>query len=306
MSRIHEALTKAKLEEDTLTAPTDILPSVLQTRIAPKGVDSGKSTETKFSPPAVSSSGAGLRFEDIQEGCTHLDWRPDPQTDVFTNPDLGSEAAEQFRTLRSRMHYLRTEQPLRTVLVTSAIAGDGKTFVAANLARAIVRQAERRVLLIDADLRSPRLHSLLGAPASPGLAEYLSGSNDEMSVIQHGQEGGLYFIGGGKAVSNASELLSNGRLKALIETTAPSFDWVIIDSPPCLPVADASVIASQCNGVLLVVRAGSTPSSAANKACNELRKRNVIGVVFNGVDARMLPYGAYTGRRPYPQRLRAT
>jgi len=306
MSRIHEALRKAELERDPATGRTDIrtpAAPALQTSITPKREEVLNLTETKLSPlPLVSLGGAGLRFEDINENCKHLDWRPNPLTDVFANPELGPEAAEQFRTLRSRLYHLRAEKPLRVLLITSAISGDGKTFVATNLARVIVRQADRRVLLIDADLRSSRLHIPLGALATPGLSEYLGGSADEMGVIQHGQEGGLYFIAGGKPASNASELLSNGRLKILIERTAPCFDWIIVDSPPCLPVADASVIAGLCDGVLLVVRAGSTPSSAANKACNELRKRNVIGIVLNAVDARTLSYGSYSGRAPYGQK----
>jgi protein-tyrosine kinase len=208
------------------------------------------------------------------------------------------EAAEQFRTLRSRLYQLRAEKKLRVVLVTSAIANDGKTFVASNLAQVIVRQPDRHVLLIDADLRSSNMHAVMGAPLAPGLSDYLSGAADEAAVIQHGQEGGLYFIAGGKSASNASELLSNGRLKALIENAASCFDWVIIDSPPCLPVADASLMAGLCDGVLLVVRASATPVSAANKVARELQKRNLLGVVLNAVDEKTLSYGSYYGR-PY-------
>jgi protein-tyrosine kinase len=296
MSRIHEALKKAELEGNAVTALTGTRPPEQQTGFASKRENLVKLAEINLPPPVDATAwDAGLRFEDIKERCAHVDWRPDPLKDVFANTELGLEAAEQFRTLRSRLYHLRAEKPLRVILVTSPIPGDGKTFVAANLARAIVRQADRRVLLIDADLRLSRLHVSLGAPANPGLGEYLGGSKDEMAVIQHGQEGGLYFIAGGKHASNPSELLSNGRLKTLIECTAPCFDWIVIDSPPCLPVADATVIAGLCDGVLLVVRAGSTPSSGAHKACNELRKSNVVGVVLNAVDVRALSYGTYSG-----------
>ena len=133
----------------------------------------------------------------------------------------------------------------------------------------------------------------------PGLGEYLNGAADEMSVIQHGQEGGLYFIAGGKAVSNASELLSNGRFKNLLERAAPCFDWIIIDSPPCVPVADASMIARLCDGIVLVVRSGSTPLSAARKACQELQNKKLIGVLLNAVDEKTLTYSSYYGRGTY-------
>jgi protein-tyrosine kinase len=302
MSRIHEALKKAELEGNAVTAITDTRLPEKQTSVSSKREDLVEFTEISLPSSAnVSPRAASLRFEDIRESCARVNWQPDPLKDVFTNRDLGSEAAEQFRTLRSRLYHLRGEKPLRVILVTSAISGDGKTFVASNLAHAIVRQADRRVLLIDADLRSSRLHIPLGAPANPGLCEYLGGSAGEMAVIQHGREDGLYFIAGGKQVSNASELLSNARLKTLIERTAPCFDWIIIDSPPCLPVSDASVIAELCDGVLLVVRSGSTPSRAAHRACDELRKRNVIGIVLNGVNEKSLPYGSYYGQGQYGQ-----
>jgi capsular exopolysaccharide synthesis family protein len=194
---------------------------------------------------------------------------------------------------------LQAEKKLRVVLVTSAIANDGKTFVASNLAQVIVRQPDRHVLLIDADLRASNMHAVMGAAAAPGLSDYLSGTADEMAAIQHGREGGLYFIAGGKSASNASELLSNGRLKTLIENAASCFDWVIIDSPPCLPVADASVLAGFCDGILLVVRASATPLSAANKVARELQKRNLLGVVLNAVDEKTLTYGSYYGRGHY-------
>jgi protein-tyrosine kinase len=164
------------------------------------------------------------------------------------------------------------------------LPGEGKTFVTGNLAQAIVRQPDRRVLMIDSDLRCSRLHVPLGAPSNPGLTDYLRGEADEMAVIQHGQEGNLCFIPGGNEVTNPSELLLNGRMKTLLDRVTPVFDWVILDSPPCLPVADASVLAEFVDGILMVVRAASTPSHTAQRACQELKSRNLIGVVLNAME----------------------
>jgi capsular exopolysaccharide synthesis family protein len=133
-------------------------------------------------------------------------------------------------------------------------------------------------------MRCPRLHQALGAPQTPGLTDYLRGDADEMSVIQSGAEGNLFFIGGGTKVSNPSELLSNGRLNVLLKRVAHAFDWVLIDAPPCLPVADATVIADSCDGILFVVRAGSTPGAVAQRAFQELKGRNILGVVLNAVE----------------------
>jgi len=105
-----------------------------------------------------------------------------------------------------------------------------------------------------------------------------------MAVIQHGQEGNLCFIPGGNEVTNPSELLSNGKFKTLLDRVTPVFDWVILDSPPCLPVADACVLAELVDGVLMVVRAAATPSQTAQRACQELRGRNLIGVVLNAME----------------------
>ena len=287
MSRIHEALKKATQERaanpaaDNGTLPTDTIPAQMERSSSAPAVLSDLATGAGSFAPLPSGH---LRFDDLRARCTHPDWHLDPSVNVFFNAQLSPHAAEQFRTLRTRLYQLRSSQSLRTILVTSALASEGKTFVTNNLAQAIVHQPDRRVLIIDADLRCARLHLPLGAPAGPGLSDYLRGQADEMAVIQHGQEGKLCFIPGGNEVANPSELLSNGRLKKLLDHVTPIFDWVILDSPPCVPVADASILAALCDGVLLVVRAASTPTHVAQRACQELKGRNIGGVVLNAID----------------------
>jgi len=232
--------------------------------------------------PATGSS-QYLRFDDLRARCAHPVWHLDPNVNVFVNPESSAQGSEQFRTLRSRLYQMRSNQPLRTLLVTSSIPTEGKTFVTNNLAQAIIRQPDRRALIIDADLRRSRLHVPLGAPSSPGLTDYLRGTADITSIIQQGQEGNLCFIPGGDEVTNPSELIANGRMKMLLDRLAPIFDWIILDSPPCLLVADASILADLCDGVLLVARAGVTPAATAQRACQELRGRNVVGVVLNAM-----------------------
>jgi protein-tyrosine kinase len=205
---------------------------------------------------------------------------------------------EQFRALRTRLYQLRETSPLRKILVTSAMAGEGKTFVASNLAQAIARERDRRVLLIDGDLRSPTLHLPLAAPLTPGVSEYLRDEISDADIIQHGQEGNLCFIAAGKSGSEPSELLSNGRLEKLLDRLAPLFDWVIVDSPPCLPVVDANVLAGLCDGVLLVVKAGSTPSVAVERARKELQKRKLVGAILNAV-GELETYGSYYADYPH-------
>ena len=293
MSRIHEALKKAEQERaagvaqdaasppnETISAPTD--PATDGHDPRSWRVTSGADVEPGTIPPTASEH-AFLRFDELRQRCAHPEWNLDPNLNVFANEALSEHGAEQFRTLRSRLYQCRDNQSLRSLLVTSSVPGEGKTFVTVNLAQGIVRQPDRRAIIIDADLRCPRVHALLGAPKVPGLTDYLRGEADEAGVIQYGPEGNLCVIPGGNEVTNPSELLSNGRLGALIKRLVPVFDWILLDSPPCLPVADASILAAVCDGVLLVVKAGSTPSPVAQRARQELQTRNVVGVVLNAV-----------------------
>ncbi len=309
MSRIHEALKRAQqeravMQQASATALANELASIETSGgdSAPVAVADDHKHPSIIAPPP----GDHLQFDELKAHCAHPHWHPDPNESFFLNSDSTTHGAEQFRTLRSRLYQLRGNQPLRTILVTSSLPAEGKTFLANNLAQAFVRQPDCHVLLIDADLRRPRLHIPLGAPLAPGLTDYLRAEASEMAVIQHGQEGNLCFISGGKEVKDPSELLSNGRLKILLERVKPAFDWVILDSPPCLPVADASGLADLCEGVLLVVRAGSTPAEVAQRSCQELQSKNVLGVVLNAVDKKHSNssyYGPY-GHAGEPNRSR--
>lgn len=293
MSRIHEALKKAaeersvKLSHAKRDAPLDVSKDIRKSYpIGNNGIPPelrDLRTEERITP---------FSFEELAEGCVHPKWEPDGRFDVFRDRGAAKIGAEKFRTLRSRLYQLAGTKSLKTLLITSSVAAEGKTFVAVNLGRCFVQQPDRRVLLIDADLRAPRLHTSLGAPTNPGLAEYLCGNIDECAVIQRGKNENLFFIPSGNEISNPSELLSNGRLQRLLNLVAPAFDWVLIDSPPALPVHDASVLADLCDGVLFVVKAGSTDHQVAEKAVSEFREKNLLGIVLNGVNKNE-SYGDY-------------
>ena len=305
MSRIHEAIQKAA-QERSATPATDFARLPFDVELTPeRGLNSvapasviGCATPVSTS---ASTSDEPLKFDDLQRRCARPRWHPEPNSTIFSNPALSTIGAEQFRTLRSRLYQVRSSQPLRTILVTSAVAGEGKTFVVANLAEAIGRQRDRRVLMIDADLRASRLHLMVGASAAPGLSDYLRGDIDELAAIQSGQDSSLYLIPGGTKIANPSELLSNGRLKKLLDRVASLFDWILIDSPPCLPVADANVVSNFCDALLFVVKAGSTPAEIAQRARHELEGRNVLGVVLNSVGEKGLGYGSYYNYKDHAQ-----
>lgn len=302
MSRIHEALLKAQLERAVLLHDPAVAPAE-PARTESNGGTPAPVAATKFTlntSVIVPSQDVALNYQDLIARCLHPHWRPDPNENVFLNSESTSHEAEQFRTLRSRLYQLRANQPLQTLLVTSSLPAEGKTFMANNLAQSFVLKQDCRVLLIDADLRRSRLHAPLGAPVAPGLTDYLRGDANELAAIQKGNKGDLCLLAGGNQVADPSELLSNGRLKVLLDRMKKIFDWIIVDSPPCLPVADASGLADLCDGVLLIVRAGSTPSEVAQKTCKQLETKNVLGVVLNAVEKKHSSsnyYGEYDNSR---------
>ncbi len=291
MSRIHEALKKAQ-EQRALEHPAAAA-VVLPEKIMIPAPLPPAFTATKPLPKAADASGEFIRYENLVELCAKPKWKPEPSIDLFAHGEEGAHGTERLRTLRSRLYQIRATRELKKIVVTSALPAEGKTFIACNLAQVIVRQPDRRVLLIDADMRCPRLHFALGAPKGPGLTEYLRGEARLEEIVQHGGHENLCFVPAGSEVTNPGELAASQGLKKLLQIVTPLFDWVIIDTPPVLPVSDAQVMADLADGVLLVVRAASTNFEDAQKASREFRNKNLLGVVLNQADESK-KYGYYS------------
>jgi capsular exopolysaccharide synthesis family protein len=305
MSRIHEALKKAEQERATsqggpaqsvFATPETELPSAAE--LAAGSVAAGEFTggvpvNSVPMNSAMPSFASPFSVDALLARCPQLQWKPDEKTMLFFNGDDNSRGLEEFRTLRSRLYHAREKMPLKKILVTSALPKEGKSFTSANLAQVMVKQHGRRVLLIDADLRGPRLHTMLGTTASPGLSDYLQGGNDEFSIMQRGLMENLFFIPSGQQISDPAELVANGRLKILLQRVEALFDWIIIDSPPAVPVSDASVLAKACDGVLMVVRSNATPVDMARRAREEFPEQALVGIVLNGTDHESAPYSRY-------------
>ena len=204
-------------------------------------------------------------------------------------------AVEQFRSLRSRIFELRDISPLKTILVSSGMPQEGKSFVSTNLALSLARHKNSKVLLIDGDMRRYTLHQILGCESHPGLADYLAGKASVMEVMQRPEPlqsaaagaipilPNLSFIAGGNGGDKAADLSGSPRFGELIRLLAPYFDWIIVDSSPVLPVSDAVNLARWCDGVLLVARGGVTKFPTAQRAQSELKASNILGYVLNAV-----------------------
>ena len=221
-----------------------------------------------------------------------LAWQPE----VSRLPALQARGVlvEQIRVLRSRLHEMRVDRPLKTVIITSGLPGEGKSFIAANLALGFARFRNQRVLLIDADMRRGKLHSVLGAPQEPGLTDFLSSQATLEQVLQQMElpEAGplnrsfasLTFISSGPDADNAADLSGNGRFEELLRAVYDYFDWIIVDSSPVTLVADGVNLARACDGVVLVTRAGVTRYEIAQRAQQELKAAKIVGVVLNAIE----------------------
>jgi succinoglycan biosynthesis transport protein ExoP len=201
---------------------------------------------------------------------------------VHSNPK--SNVAEDFRTIRTNLLFSSPDVKKKHILITSPLPGDGKTLQAANIAVSFA-QMGKKILLLDGDMRKPRLHEIFNLERSPGLSEYLAGKE---SRPQPTGITGLEVFTSGMTCPNPAELLGSKRMKELLESERAKndFDMVIIDSPPILSVADAAILSAVTDGVVLIVNAGSTPRPAIQRAIQQLSdvEAKLIGCVLNDMD----------------------
>lgn len=212
----------------------------------------------------------------------------------FVSANPRSPTAESFRTLRTNLEFASVDQPLKTILVTSPGPGEGKTTVATNLAAAMA-QANKRVILLEGDLRRPRVHRAMGMPNQAGLSEVFRGQLDIRDVARYSKVKDLAVITSGSLPPNPAELLGSARMKQILNRLQESASVVIIDSPPFV-VTDSTVLAAKVDGVLLVIQPGKTHADAARAMLDQLDRAGarVIGVVLNRVPRKSRSYyGGY-------------
>jgi protein-tyrosine kinase len=301
MSKIHEALRKAEQEKLAVDPMAATVQSVFAedhsvlAEAPPTPVRAAAHSAMVLPGPA--NPAQPLTWDTIVARCPQREWKATKGMLFLNKNNHDDVGMEEFRTLRSRLYHLREKQPLKTILIGSALPAEGKSFVSANLAQTLARQHGRRVVLMDCDLRRSRLHETLGTAGEPGVSDYLRGTADELSIMQRGPMENLVFIPAGNPPSNPAELIGNGRLEVLLKRLAAAFDWIVVDSPPAVPVSDAGLIGRWCDGVLLVVLAAKTPFDLAQRARHEFSNMTVLGAVLNRVEAgstyTSYYYGAY-------------
>jgi capsular exopolysaccharide synthesis family protein len=206
---------------------------------------------------------------------------PTPEQRLVAMADPDSHGAEMFRVLATRLAHMQQKRHLHKLLVTSSVVDEGKSVVAANLALTLARRPGERVLLIEADLRRPTISQLFSTNQLRGISEWADGKLALEDSLYQIRDLPVWLLAAGKAMDEPLPLLESGRFMKMLEAVSQSFDWVLMDATPMLPMADSTSIARLCDGVLVVVRDGYTRKKVLNKALETIEKNKLLGVVFN-------------------------
>ncbi len=209
-----------------------------------------------------------------------------------------SLAAEKFRFLATRLRHMQQKRSLKRLVITSSVTGEGKSMVASNLACALAA-GKQRVLLLEGDLRRPSLAQQLGLRELPGLSQLLQSGGDEPSNVFSLENVGFCVLLAGDFHTNPLEFMEPGKLSTLVENLAGDFDWIVIDSPPILPLADTSIWMRLADAVMLVARPGVTAKRQLQRALEAVEQSKLLGAVLNAsTEAIGNKYYYHYTRRP--------
>ena len=302
MSRIHDVLNKAEREGTARRVrgggaleALDLPPAQ---PVAPEPMVGSSSSLLREVPPVASlENDAGVPFATEPGGVRDITGvQLDPLLIAAIDPQ--SFAAEEYRTLRTRIAQSATGRAVRTIAVTSAGKADGKSVSAANLALTISQEFQRRVVLVDADLRHPRAHRLLGLSDGLGLADVLAGTTDLETALVRLPEHNLTVLPAGLPPSNPAELLSSAEMRRVIDTLRQRYDRIVIDLPPAAPLADVQILSPLVDGFVFIVRAGLTAKPAIERALSAFDRGTLLGMVLNEADAGSETAVAYRAYGP--------
>ena len=239
-------------------------------------------------PVAVSTvlrtAGASAPAVERTEGpanCEILPVHPSSSSHLVSVQDSESLAGEAFHLLGVRLRHLRRQRPLKKILITSSIPQEGKSLTAANLACTLALRTQQKVLLLEGDVRRPTQSKVFGIPSKAGICEWLKGERALGKCMYKLEGPGIWILPAGQATGESLDLLQSGRAIPLMEQLTDWFDWVIIDSPPILPLADTSIWTNMADGILLVARQGVTQKRQLKRGLEALGNQKVIGAVLN-------------------------
>jgi capsular exopolysaccharide synthesis family protein len=279
MAKVYDALRRAEEERKRLVGDASTRPAPLN--VEPVGPAAEKADRKPFWRRATD----GAIAAPAPDGSAEVNKR----RISLLQPD--SYVAEQFRALRGRIDAISSQRPLSTITVTSAFPGEGKTTCSVNLAIVTALSVATRVLLIDCDLRRPKVHTSLGIQPEAGLAEVLTGHSSLADAIVAVEGANLDVLAVRSRPANPSELLGSPEMKQLIEEASGQYDRIILDTPAALGLPDAKAVSELCDGMVMVVRADVTSQSDIEAVLEILDRRRMLGMLINGVDVTEGRYG---------------
>jgi len=278
MAKVYDALRRAEEERMRLVGNETTRPMPLNTESV--GPVADKADRKPFWKRAAPSAAAAA----LSDGSAEVNKR----RIALLQPD--SYIAEQFRGLRGRIDAIASQRPLRTIAVTSAFPGEGKTTCAVNLGIVSDLSVASKVLLIDCDLRRPKIHSALGLQPEVGLGEVLAGQATLDDALMCVEGANLDVLPVRSRPQNPSELLGSPEMTTLIAEVSTRYDRIILDTPAALGLPDAKAVSDRCDGMILVVRADVTSQFDIQAVLEILDRQRLLGMLINGVD---VPEGRY-------------
>jgi capsular exopolysaccharide synthesis family protein len=285
MSQIFDALQRSECERSgtgvaELSAATDLL-EVAERQIAQSSTGSDLQQEIATQTEEI---GPAEKLDDYPfSEFKSLRALLPPQSKLVSITEEDSLAAEKFRFLAVRLRHLQQKRPFKRLLLTSSVPEEGKSTIAANLACTLAKRQRQKVLLLDGDLRRPTLGLQFGVGKIPGLCETLEGEPGETPInIYKVEDLGLWFLPAGNPPRDPLELIQSGKLSGLLDQLGGWFDWIVIDSPPVLPLGDTSVWMRLTEAMLLVTRPGSTAKRQLQRALEAVEQPKLLGALING------------------------
>lgn len=280
MSNIFDALQRAEAENAGAEGPGLALATELLRSTEQKMRESALNTEPQPSVDAFDASPSAPESTEDVESCPVLPVSIQEESHLVSVAAEGSLGAEKFRFLAVRLRQLRQTRPLKKILITSTIPQEGKSTIAANLACTLARRKPQKTLLLEGDLRRPSITSQFGLGKIPGLCEWLGGQTESINIYKL-ESLGLWMLPAGAAPQNPLELMQSGKLSLLMQQLEAWFDWIVIDSPPVLPLADASLWSRLADGILLVTRKGTTEKQQLKRGLEAIEKSKLLGALVN-------------------------
>jgi len=271
MSRIFEALQRSESERLGTTLSPDSAAELLQTAEM-------QETETRVLGPIPVVESEAVKLSQFPK----LTLTPPAGSRLVCLTQQGSLGAEKIRLLALRLKNQREKRKLKKLLITSTMPDEGKSLIAANLAVTLSRSKHLKTLLVECDLRRPTLANVLIGRAVPGLSEYLQGNITLSQAVYETEPSGFCFLPAGFPPVNPLELIQSSKFQKLLEQMSATFDWILIDSPPVLPLADTSALMRMTDGVLMVAREGVTEKKPLQKAIETIDAAQLLGIVLNG------------------------